>query len=121
MIKNDLKTFLIYTIFSVTELVLCMNSSKSYNEDGEGIWIHRLSVHKQKRNNYLSDKPLSHFRKLYKPTLRGDLIFMPSFWKEGMSIFCIIKIETIFVNRHKSQAIQPIIFHSALQTSFEPL
>ena len=47
--------------------------SKSYTEDGEGIWIHRHSVQK-KKNIYLSDKFLSHFmRKLHKPSLRGDL------------------------------------------------
>ena len=37
----------IHTIFSVTEHVHCMNSSKSYDEDGVGIWINRLSVHKE--------------------------------------------------------------------------
>ena len=35
----------------VTEHVHCMNSSKSHDEGGEGIWIRRLSVHKQKKKH----------------------------------------------------------------------
>ena len=35
--------------FQATELVHCVNSSKSYDEDGEEVWMHRLSAHKQKK------------------------------------------------------------------------
>ena len=41
--------FNLHYFFQVTELVHCMNSSKSNDEDVEGIWIHRLSVHKQEK------------------------------------------------------------------------
>ena len=42
--------------FQVTEHVHCMNSSKSYDADGEEIWLHWLSTHKQEKIIYLSDK-----------------------------------------------------------------
>ena len=59
--------------FQITEHVRCRNSSKSYDEEGEGIWIHKVSVYKEEKNIYLSDKFLPHFiLKLLKPILKGD-------------------------------------------------
>ena len=42
--------FNLHNFFQLTEHVHCLNSSKSYDEDGELIWINRLSLHKQEKN-----------------------------------------------------------------------
>ena len=66
--------FNLHYYFKVIEHVHCMNSSKSCDVDGEGIWIQRLSIHKQDKKAFICDKFLPHFIwQLYKPTLKGDL------------------------------------------------
>ena len=46
--------FNLHYYFKVTKHVHCMNSSsKSYDVDSEGVWIHRLSIHKQDKKNSL--------------------------------------------------------------------
>ena len=39
--------------FKVTEHVLCMNSSRSYDVEGEEIWIQRISKHTQDKKKRL--------------------------------------------------------------------
>ena len=47
--------------FQVTELAHYLIGSKLYDEDGEGIWILRLSVLKQEKHVYLSDNLISSY------------------------------------------------------------